>query len=161
MIKETLKIFSQNIRKNKALTDIILENNKNTTDIIFIQEPLRLLIQHISSHSNPLRDPLYKTVKDGIPEEREYKIIDRSYTPFQSNVRCWRRIYLAMIQRRLRRTIKDIGAENDLLNDLGFNLCVAPRSPVVRLVAYFGMKKVVKTEVLRSRVKTLEWTRED
>jgi len=27
--------------------------------------------------------------------------------------------------------------ENDLLNDLGFNLCVAPRSPVVRLVAYF------------------------
>jgi len=25
------------------------------------------------------------------------------------------------------------------LNDLGFNLCVAPRSLVVRLVAYFGV----------------------
>jgi len=36
------------------------------------------------------------------------------------------------------------------LNDLGFNLCVAPRSPVVRLVAYFGVRKVAKTEVLRS-----------
>ena len=36
------------------------------------------------------------------------------------------------------------------MNDLGFNLCVAPRSPVVRLVAYFGVRKVAKTEVLRS-----------
>jgi len=53
-----------------------------------------------------------------------------------------------MIERRLRRTVKDVGAENDLLNDLGFNLCVAPRSPVVRLVAYFGVVKVVETEVL-------------
>ena len=61
MIKETLKIFLQNIRKNKALTDIILENNKNTTDVIFIQEPLRSLIWHISSHSNPLGDLLYGT----------------------------------------------------------------------------------------------------
>jgi len=58
-----------------------------------------------------------------------------------------------MIERRLRRQDKDVGAENDLLNDLGFNLYVlyvVPRSPVVRLVAYFGVKEVVKTEVLRS-----------
>jgi len=32
-------------------------------------------------------------------------------------------------------------------------------TPVVRLVAYFGVKKVIKTEVLRSRVKDPEWTR--
>ena len=64
-----------------------------------------------------------------------------------------------MIERRLWQTVKDVGAENDLLNDLGFNLYVAPRSSVVRLVAYFGVKKVIKTEVLRSRVKELEWTR--
>jgi len=64
-----------------------------------------------------------------------------------------------MIERRLQRTVKDVGAENDLLNDLGFNLCVAPQSPVVRLVAYFGVKEVVETEVLRSRVKESEWTR--
>jgi len=57
-------------------------------------------------------------------------------------------MYLAMIERRLRRTVKDVGAENDLLNDLGFNLCVVLRSPVVRLVAYFGVVKVVETEVL-------------
>jgi len=51
-------------------------------------------------------------------------------------------------ERRLRQTVKDIGAENDLLNDLGFNLCVVPQSPVVRLVAYFGVVEVIKTEVL-------------
>jgi len=52
------------------------------------------------------------------------------------------------IKRRLRRTVKDVRAENDLLNDLGFNLCVAPRSPVVRLVMYFGVVEVVEAEVL-------------
>jgi len=36
MIKETLKIFSQNVRKNKTLMSIILENNKNTIDVILI-----------------------------------------------------------------------------------------------------------------------------
>jgi len=33
------------------------------------------------------------------------------------------------------------------LNDLGFNLCVVPQSPVVRLVAYLGVIEVIKTEV--------------
>jgi len=59
-------------------------------------------------------------------------------------------MYLAMIKRRLWWTVKDVRAENDLVNDLGFNLYVVPRSLVVRLVAYFGVKEVVKTEVLRS-----------
>ena len=86
-------------------------------------------------------------------------MIVRNHTPFQSNVQCQRGMYLAMIERRLRQTVKDVRAENDLLNNLGFNLYVAPRSPVVRLVAYFGVKEVVKTEVLRSRVKEPEWTR--
>jgi len=64
-----------------------------------------------------------------------------------------------MVERRLWWRNKDVGAENDLLNDLGFNLCVVSWSPVVRLVAYFRVKEVIKTEVLRSRVKELEWTR--
>ena len=51
-------------------------------------------------------------------------------------------------ERKLRRAVKDVGAENNLLNDLGFNLCVAPQSPVMRLVAYFRVVKVVETEVL-------------
>ena len=55
---------------------------------------------------------------------------------------------IAKPERRLQQTVKDVGAENDLLNDLGFNLCVAPRSPVMRLVTYFGVVEVVKTEVL-------------
>jgi len=58
--------------------------------------------------------------------------------------------YLAIRERRLRRQDKDVGAESDLLNDLGFNLYVAPRSPVMRLVAYFGVEKVAKTEVPES-----------
>jgi len=40
--------------------------------------------------------------------------------------------YLVIIERRLQWTDKDVGVENDLLNDLGFNLCVAPQSLVVR-----------------------------
>jgi len=48
-------------------------------------------------------------------------------------------MYLAIVEGRLRQRGKDIGVENDLLNDLGFNLCFAPQSPVVRLVAYFGV----------------------
>jgi len=88
-------------------------------------------------------------------------MIDRNYTPFWSNVLCWRGMYLAIVERRLRRRGKDVGVENDLLNDLGFNLCVVPWSLVVRLVAYFGVVEVIKTEVLRGRVKESEWTRRD
>jgi len=39
MIIKNLKIILQNVGKNKILTNIILENNKNL-NIIFIQEPL-------------------------------------------------------------------------------------------------------------------------
>jgi len=61
MIKHKLKIFSQNVRKNKTLTDLILETQKNTFDIIFIQEPARSLLRRIPSNTNPEGDPLYGT----------------------------------------------------------------------------------------------------
>jgi len=35
-------------------------------------------------------------------------------------------------KRRLWQQVKDVGVEYDLINNLGFNLCVAPQSPVVR-----------------------------
>ena len=70
-------------------------------------------------------------------------------------------MYLVMIERRLRRRDKDVRAESDLLNDLGFNLCVAPWSPVMRLVAYFGVVEVVETEVLSGQVEELERIRCD
>jgi len=63
---------------------------------------------------------------------------------------------IAKPERRLWQTGKDVGAENDLLNDLGFNLCVAPQSSVVRLVTYFRVMEVIKTEVLSGQVKELE-----
>ena len=64
-------------------------------------------------------------------------------------------------ERRLWQISKDIGAENDLLNDLGFNLCVVPQSPVMRLVTYFGVREVVKTEVLSGQIEESERIRYD
>jgi len=63
---------------------------------------------------------------------------------------------IAEPESRLRRTGKDIRAENDLLNDLGFNLYIALQSLVVRLVAYFRVMEVIKTEVLSGQAKELE-----
>ena len=59
MIKYNLKIFLQNVRKNKTLTDIILETRKNISDIILIQEPPRSLLRRIPSHTNPEGNPVY------------------------------------------------------------------------------------------------------
>jgi len=63
---------------------------------------------------------------------------------------------IAEPEKRLWQTGKDIGAENDLLNDLGFNLCVVLQSPVVRLVTYFRVREVVKTEILSGQVEESE-----
>ena len=51
MIIKSLKIFSQNIWKNKALTELILEKGINFK-ILFIQEPPWLVIHTILSSSN-------------------------------------------------------------------------------------------------------------
>jgi len=59
-------------------------------------------------------------------------------------------------EKRLWQTGRDIGAENDLLNDLGFNLCVVPWSLVVRLVTYFRVMEVIKTEVLSEQAEELK-----
>jgi len=57
-------------------------------------------------------------------------------------------------EKRLWWTVKDVRAENDLLNNL--NLCIAPQSLVMRLVAYFGVVEVVKIEVLSGQVEESE-----
>jgi len=51
MILKKLKVFLQNIGKNKLLTNILLEINKDF-NIILIQKPSWLTIQAISSSSN-------------------------------------------------------------------------------------------------------------
>ena len=48
-----------------------------------------------------------------------------------------------------------------MLNDLGFNLYVVPQSPIVRLVTYFGVVEVVKTEVLSRQVEESKRMRYD
>jgi len=45
--------------------------------------------------------------------------------------------------------MKDVGVEYDLLNDLDFNLCVVPWSPVVRWSRILEWREVVRKEVLR------------
>jgi len=59
-------------------------------------------------------------------------VIDRNYTPFWSDVLRQEGMYLAIAERRLWQRDKDVRVENNLLNNLGFNLCVAPQSLVVR-----------------------------
>jgi len=57
------------------------------------------------------------------------------YSPEWNNVLCQRRILLSNSinsKGRLQQKVKDVGAEYDLMNDLGFNLCVVPQSPVMR-----------------------------
>ena len=51
MILKSLKIFSQNVHKNRLLIDTILENNKNI-NIFFIQEPPWSIIHNISSSTS-------------------------------------------------------------------------------------------------------------
>jgi len=69
MIKDNLRIFSQNVRKNKVLTNIILETQKNSANVIFIQKLSKFLIWRISSYSNPMEDPLF-----GIPSHPEWTL---------------------------------------------------------------------------------------
>ena len=79
MIKETLKIFSQNVRKNKTLMNVILENNKNTMDVILVQEPSKSLICRVPSHTNSLGEPIY-----GTPNYPDWTLFIRQ-DPIQEN----------------------------------------------------------------------------
>jgi len=79
MIKETLKIFLQNIRKNKTLMNTILENNKNNMDIILVQEPPKSFICHVPSHTDPTGDPIY-----GTPNHPDWTLFIRQ-DPAQEN----------------------------------------------------------------------------
>jgi len=45
--------------------------------------------------------------------------------------------------------VKDIGVEYDLINNLGFNLCVVPWSPVMRWLHISEWREVVRGEILR------------
>ena len=60
MIIKSLKILSQNVWKNKLLTDSIFENNKDY-DIIFIQEPPWATIWQVPSTLSPKGENLIGT----------------------------------------------------------------------------------------------------
>jgi len=60
MILKTLYLFSQNVYKNRTLTDIIIENNKEF-DILFIQEPSWLFIQTVPSLTSEEGDKVVDT----------------------------------------------------------------------------------------------------
>ena len=62
MILKNLKLFLQNVWKNRLLMDIILENKKEF-DIIFIQEPLWSYIQTIPSLTSEEEDKVIGTYK--------------------------------------------------------------------------------------------------
>ena len=60
MILKSLSFFSQNVHKNKLLTDTILENNKNF-DILFIQKLSWLVIYQIPSSTLEKKEDLIST----------------------------------------------------------------------------------------------------
>ena len=75
-------------------------------------------------------------------ENRQYLAIVgtlRKQTPV-NRTKCWSRVRL-------------------LMNDLGFNLYVAPQSPVVRSVAYFGIKVSQQSKGPRDIGQRLKWIR--
>jgi len=52
-------------------------------------------------------------------------------------------------KRRLWQQVKDIRVEYNLMNDLGFNLCVVPQSLVMRWSPILEWREVVRGKVLR------------
>ena len=48
--------------------------------------------------------------------------------------------------------------EYNLMNDLGFNLCVAPQSPVVRLITYFRIEESCQNRGPKEVEQEMEWT---
>jgi len=59
--------------------NIILENNKNTMDVIFVQEPPKSLIRCVPSHTDLLEDPIY-----GTPNHPDWTLFIRQ-EPAQKN----------------------------------------------------------------------------
>ena len=51
----------------------------------------------------------------------------------------------------------DVRVKYDLMNDLGFNLCVAPQSPVMKWSRISELRKVVRKRSLGNKIGT-EWT---
>jgi len=60
MIIKSIKLFSQNVYKNRVLTNMILETNRDF-NIIFIQEPLWSTIHAIPSSFNKEEDKVVGT----------------------------------------------------------------------------------------------------
>jgi len=48
---------------------------------------------------------------------------------------------MRIIKELMKIGLNEVCDKYDLVNDLGFNLCVALQSPVVRLVAYFEVER--------------------
>jgi len=70
----------------------------------------------------------------------------------QSNVLCWRKILLSdgiKPKRRLQWGRNNVGIEYDLVNDLSFNLCIIPQSPVMRWLRISEWREVIREEVLK------------
>jgi len=114
MIKDNLRIFSQNVRKNKVLTDIILETQQNSANIIFIQEPPRSLIQHIPSHSNPMGDLLF-----GTPSHPEWTLFIQQETTQESYARVTTYVNKCLVRMRFALRLDIINHHN--INVLAFH----------------------------------------
>jgi len=110
MIKHKLKFFLQNVRKNKILTDLILETQKNIVDIILIQEPAWSLLRRILSNTNPEGDPLYGTLN-----HPDWMLFTQDY----NNIKNYPRV-VTYINKRLSRM--RFSLRKDLINHCNINV---------------------------------------
>jgi len=110
MIKHKLKFFLQNVRKNKILTDLILETQKNIFNIILIQEPAQSLLRRIPSNTNPEGDPLY-----GTPNHSDWMLFTQDY----NNIENYPRVatYINKQLSRMRFSLR-----KDLINHCDINI---------------------------------------
>jgi len=88
-------------------------------------------------------------------------MIDRNYTPERSNILCQREVLLSDNRKKTPADRQGRRSEEQLVKQPWLQLmCCAPVSSR-KMVMYFGVMEVVKTEVLGRQMKELEWTRRD
>jgi len=144
MIKHNLKIFSQNVRKNKALTDLILETQKNIFNIILIQEPPRSLLRHIPSHTNLEGDPLYST-----PNHPEWTLFIQDHSSIKNYPRV--ATYINKQLSRMRFSLR-----KDLINHCNINVIdFHNRQDVQCIINVYSDSNQTAIQILRDNIRNI------
>jgi len=92
---------------------------------------------------------------------QRYRMIDRNYTPERSNVLRWREVLLSDNRKKTLADRQGCRSGEQLVERSWLQLMYCAPVSSRKVVAYFGVMEVIKTEVLGRQIKELEWTRRD